>query len=104
MNTNKKIYSVIFTSLAVILFLILVSSAASAASSPKITETQITTNLSNSEHPAIYGNTIVWQDDRNGNSNIYICTLTPADIKPHSPVSNAYESGLNLISQLLRLN
>ena len=81
MNTNKKIYSVIFTSLAVILFLILVSSAASAASSPKITETQITTNLSNSEHPAIYGNTIVWQDDRNGNWDIYIFdTSTKAQI------------------------
>ncbi|OEU42261.1 hypothetical protein BGV40_10505 [Methanosarcina sp. Ant1] len=72
MNTNKISYSVVFTSLAVILFLILILSTASAASSPKITETRITTNPSNSEHPAIYGNTIVWQDDRNGNWDIYI--------------------------------
>ncbi|MDW5552330.1 MAG: cell surface protein, partial [Methanosarcina sp.] len=30
-------------------------------------ETQITTNESNQSMPAIYGNRIVWQDDRNGN-------------------------------------
>jgi beta propeller repeat protein len=62
--------------LAVILFFILVSSAASAASSLKITETRITTNPSNSEHPAFYGNTIVWQDDRNGNWDIYIFDIS----------------------------
>jgi TolB protein len=76
MRTNKKLYSVTFASIALILLSIIVSSTASAAtaqSTPiKITETQITTNLSNSYYPSIYGNTIVWQDDRNGNWDIYI--------------------------------
>jgi beta propeller repeat protein len=76
MKTNNELHSVAFTSVALVLLLIIVSSTASAAtaqSTPiKITETQITTNLSNSYSPAIYGNTIVWQDDRNGNWDIYI--------------------------------
>jgi FOG: PKD repeat len=75
MRTNKKLYSVTLASVALILFLTLISSAASAAS-PTVTETQITTNPSNSENPVIYGNTIVWQDDRNGNWDIYIFNLS----------------------------
>jgi beta propeller repeat protein len=65
------------------------------------TETQITTNESKQEMPSISGNSIIWQDERNGNWDIYVCTLVQANAKPLSPVSNAYESGLNLISQLL---
>jgi beta propeller repeat protein len=76
MNINKISHSVIFASVAMILFLTLVSSTATAASSLKITETRITINQSNSEHPAIYGNTIVWQDDRNGNWDIYIYDIS----------------------------
>jgi beta propeller repeat protein len=75
MRTNKKLYSVTLASITLILFLTLISSAASATS-PKITETQITTNPSNSLNPDIYGNTIVWQDDRNGNWDIYIYNLS----------------------------
>jgi TolB protein len=67
------------------------------------TETQITFNESNQTKPVIYGDRIVWQDERNGNGDIYVCTLAQADAKPLSPVSNAYKSGLNLISQLLSL-
>jgi TolB protein len=67
------------------------------------TETRITANESKQEMPSIYGDRIVWQDERNGNWDIYMCTLAPANEKPLSPVSNAYTSGLNLISQLLRL-
>ncbi len=87
MNTNKISHSVIFASVAVILFLILVLSTASAASSLKITETRITTNPSNSEHPAIYSNTIVWQDDRNGNWDIYIF-----DISTHQEIHTTNKS------------
>lgn len=76
MKTNKKLCSVIFASVALISFLFLLSSSASAASSLKITETRITTNPSNSLNPDIYGNTIVWQDDRNGNWDIYIFDLS----------------------------
>ncbi len=54
-----------------VLFLILVSSTASAS----ITEKWIT-NHGTASNPAIYGNTIVWQDSRNGNSDIYIQDLS----------------------------
>ncbi|AKB78955.1 cell surface protein [Methanosarcina horonobensis HB-1 = JCM 15518] len=43
-------------------------------STPK--ETQITTNESNQESPAICGDRIVWQDSRNGGSDIYVCTIS----------------------------
>ncbi|WP_292391353.1 PKD domain-containing protein [Methanosarcina sp. UBA5] len=75
MKTDKKLFSVTLASVALILFFTLVSSAASAAS-PTVTETRITTNSSNSQNPVIYGNTIVWQDDRNGNWDIYIFDLS----------------------------
>ena len=38
-------------------------------------ETQITTNKSTQRKPAIYENKIVWQDERNGNQDIYIYDL-----------------------------
>jgi beta propeller repeat protein len=75
MKTDNKLYSVTFASVALILFLVLVSSTATAAS-PKVTETRITTNPSNSQNPVIYGNNIVWEDDRNGNWDIYIFNLS----------------------------
>lgn len=40
------------------------------------TETQITTNKSYQGEPAIYGNRIVWADDRNGNWDIYMYDLS----------------------------
>jgi len=64
-------------------------------------ETRITTDESNQIKPAIYGDRIVWQDERNGNWDIYVCTLASANTKPLSPVSIAYESGLNFISKWL---
>ena len=67
----KKLYSIASISAVVILFLILVSSTASAS----ITEKWIT-NHGTASLPAIYGNTIVWQDERNGNSDIYIYDLS----------------------------
>jgi len=54
METNKKLYSVALVSVALILFLIFVSSTASAASSPTITETRITTH-GTASNPDIYG-------------------------------------------------
>jgi beta propeller repeat protein len=40
------------------------------------TETRITTNESLQINPAVYGDKIVWQDDRNGNWDIYMYNLS----------------------------
>mgnify|MGYP000922284285 CR=1 FL=1 len=42
----------------------------------KITETQITTNESKQNYPVIYGNRIVWMDDRNGDWDIYMYDIS----------------------------
>jgi beta propeller repeat protein len=112
MKINKKLHSVALVSAALILFLIFVSSTASAqteseitsgigntsdeqvlsdgvptevgdiatesiqATAPKITETPITTNESGQQNPVIYGDEIVWEDDRNGNWDIYMYDLS----------------------------
>ena len=44
-----------------------------------LTEYQITTNKSNQMQPAIYGDTIVWKDERNGNSDIYMYDLSTSN-------------------------
>jgi beta propeller repeat protein len=72
MQNKSRLHSAALASVAAVLFLILISSTASAA----ITETRITTNKSSSENPAIYNNKIVWQDDRTGNLDIYILDLS----------------------------
>ncbi|OED08801.1 hypothetical protein A9239_00940 [Methanosarcina sp. A14] len=65
MKINKKSYSVALASAVLILFLILVSSTASATTEPgaslTINETQITTSGS-AGVPSIYGDRIVWTD------------------------------------------
>ena len=72
MKLNTKLYSVVLESSVLILFLILVSSTASAVTeqtaSLTINKTQITTSGS-AAFPSIYGDRIVWQDWRNGNKN-----------------------------------
>src|SRR5674476_1461019 len=78
MKTKKKSCSIVLALTALALFLILVSSVASAYSvqsvSPTITEAQITANRSAS-CPAINGDKIVYQDSRNGTSDIYMYDL-----------------------------
>ena len=78
MGTKNIFYSVILT----FLFLISFTSAASAASTQHVDgqftliETQITNNESAQIDPAIYGDRIVWQDERNGNWDIYMYNLS----------------------------
>jgi beta propeller repeat protein len=83
MKNRTKLYSIALASTALILLLILVSSTASASSAkytpPTVTETQITTNNSNKTSPLIYGDRIVWADDRNGNWAIYMYDLSKAE-------------------------
>jgi beta propeller repeat protein len=43
------------------------------------TETRIS-NSGSATNPSIYGNRIVWQDDRNGNPDIYMFTLDSAEV------------------------
>jgi len=75
MRINKKLYSVTLASVALILVLILVPSAASAAPLT-LTETRISTS-GNASNADIYGNTIVWQDTRNGgNPDIYTYNIS----------------------------
>jgi beta propeller repeat protein len=71
MKISKRLNSLAVISAVLVLFLILVLSTASAASSPKITESRITT-YGTASAPDIFGNNIVWQDSRNGNADIYI--------------------------------
>jgi beta propeller repeat protein len=71
MRHKEKLHSIAIASAAVVLFLILISSTASAS----ITE-KLITNQGTASNPAIYGNTIVWQDSRNGNLDIYIQDLS----------------------------
>ncbi len=70
MKTKLRIYSTSLAAVTLVLFLILVSSAATAAPLT-ITETRITTNGSAS-NPDIYGDRIVWQDTRNGGNDVYM--------------------------------
>ena len=70
MKDKSKSYFIALAAAALVLFLILVPSAASALPLT-ITETQITTSGSAS-NPDIYEGKIVYHDERNGGSNIYM--------------------------------
>jgi beta propeller repeat protein len=82
MKNKRKSYSIALASIALIIFLILVSSVASAysvqSSSPTITDSQITNNRSASS-PAIYSDRVVYQDSNNGSSDIYMYDLFTSD-------------------------
>ncbi len=47
-----------------------------------LTESQITTNDSNQEYPAICGDRIVWQDSRDGNYTLYLYDISTSSETP----------------------
>lgn len=71
MENTRKLHSLASVSVSIVLFLIFISSTASAS----ITEARITTS-GKAVNPDIYGNNIVWQDTGNGNSTIYALNLS----------------------------
>ncbi|MDQ1253008.1 MAG: hypothetical protein QG646_2150 [Euryarchaeota archaeon] len=70
MKYNIKLHLVALATVFVLSFLILVPSEA-FADPLTITETRITTSGS-ATNPDIYGNTIAWQDTRNGGNDVYM--------------------------------
>jgi beta propeller repeat protein len=78
METKNKLFSIIF----IFLFLIFFTAATSAASTQSVDsnftliETQITNNESNQIDPAISGDVVVWQDERNGDWDIHMYNLS----------------------------
>lgn len=80
MRNKEKLFSIALTSASLVLFLILISSVASAStvqnSQLTINETQITTNTSDQYYPNIYGDTFVWFDIGNGRWDLYTYNLS----------------------------
>ena len=72
MKINKKLHSVAMVSIALVLFLIMISSMASAS----ITETKIITNVTIWDSPVIFGNRIVWNEEHNNDGiDVYMYDL-----------------------------
>jgi beta propeller repeat protein len=49
-----------------------------SAATMALSESRITTSTASQEHPDIWGDRIVWQDNRNGNPDIYLYNVTTA--------------------------
>jgi beta propeller repeat protein len=72
-----------FVALAIIVAALLGGFTPAPVKAPlTITETQITTDPADQMYPVIYGNRIVWNDDRNGNWDIYMYDLTTSTETP----------------------
>jgi len=101
MKSNKKLFSASLASATVILFLILVSSTASAS----FTETRITLNTADQTNPSIWSNYIVWQDARNGGHYIYLqnlATKVQTRVTKGVDAENPFVSGNRIIWQDMR--
>ncbi|KYK35373.1 MAG: hypothetical protein HXS48_27620 [Theionarchaea archaeon] len=78
-NTKRAIPFTVFLIMGLFLFLFSVEGSG---------EFQITTDSCNQSNPAIYGDIVVWEDERNGNKDIYGYNLStqkefPICIDPH---------------------
>jgi beta propeller repeat protein len=82
MGNKLKVYSTGLAAISLVLFLILVSSAATAAPLT-ITETRITTSGSAS-NPDIYKDKIVWQDTRYSGNDIYMYDVSAKNLSEKS--------------------
>jgi beta propeller repeat protein len=72
---KRNIFSITFIS--VVLFIVLGACAGSAASEAlKGTEQEINSAFSNQITPVISGDYIVWQDERDGNWDIYLYDMS----------------------------
>lgn len=89
MKTKKNLCSIVLASTFILLFLIRISPTASAS----IAETQITTH-GTASHPDIDGNKIVWEDTRNGNSEIYALDLSTNKETQITDKSNQYDPAI----------
>jgi beta propeller repeat protein len=88
---------ILLISAITVLLLILVSSTASA-----YTVTRITTNTADQTHPSIWSNYIVWQDTRNGGSDIYLqnlATKVQTRVTKGVDAENPFVSGNRIVWQ-----
>jgi len=93
MKNKEKLFSIALF----LAFLISASSTASASTvqsaSPIINETQITTS-GFAANPAIYGDRIVWVDNRSGNDDIYMYNIATSKETPVTTSGSAYSPAI----------
>lgn len=97
MKNKNKLHSATLAFAVAVLFLILVSSTASA-----YTESRITTNTADQTNPSIWSNYIVWQDARNGGSDIYLqnlATKVQTRVTKGVNAANPFVSGNRIVWQ-----
>ncbi len=78
MENRIQLYSIVLASTALISFLILISSAASATAAqgaPLTVNETLIDNTGSASYPEIYGDRIVWQENCSGNWDIYLYNL-----------------------------
>ena len=93
MNKLMTVCKTSLISIAFALFLVLstASTVAAESVSPTVTETYISTS-GFAYNPAIYGDKIVWQDDRNGKTDIYMYDLST---KKETQITNTEQTDEN---------
>lgn len=94
---KEKLFPIVlfFAILVPLLFTVSAESTDNADNRLTITETQITSNESFQDCPAINGDRIVWSDNRNGNLDIYMYDLsTKKETQITTNLSNQYNPAI----------